>query len=175
MTGYTDLIALARHERQSFQRQVTTAVYHLPEGILATAILQDTYHDMRMAILVDPVKREIADIQAVMLRYPFNICPEAPKSYRQLIGLKLFEPGTMKRIHQIVPRREGCTHLYHVLESCIRALFIGGRSGRKDDNVYEQQREKLTPEQRRLRAMAQPALQGSCISFSTPPVKDSPA
>lgn len=170
--SYTDLIDLARHCRQSFQRQVTTAVYHIESGVLATAILQDTYHDMRMAILVDPKTHEIRDIRAVMLRYPFNVCPEAPAIYRGLIGLKLYQPGTMKRIHELIPRRDGCTHLYHILESCIRALFIGGRQEKTTDNVYEQQIAKLSPEMRRRHAMAQPMLKGTCISFSTPPIEE---
>ena len=79
---------------------------------------------------------EIADIRAIMLRYPFNVCPEAPESYRRLIGLKLFEPGTMKKIHQLIPRSDGCTHLYHVLESCLRALFISGRGGKPSLQEY---------------------------------------
>ena len=169
--SYAELVKRARHTRQSFQRQVTTAVYHLDEGVLVTAILQDTYHDMRMAILVDPKKLEIADIQAVMLRYPFTICPEAPDAYHSLRGLKLFAPGTMKRIHQLVPRRDGCTHLYHVMESCLRALFIGGRGGKPSDSVYAQIQD-MTPEQRRQRAMQNPFLKNTCLSFSKPPIDE---
>ncbi|MBI1783999.1 DUF2889 domain-containing protein [Candidatus Sumerlaeota bacterium] len=173
LSRYTDLVDLARHCKQSFARQISTAVHHVEKGILVVAILQDTYHDMRMAILVDPDKREIADIQAVMLRYPFYTCPEAPESYRRLIGLKLFEPGTLKRIHELIPRHDGCTHLYAVLENSLRALFIGGgRSGRKNESVYEQEEiewSKLTPEQRRVRNMMHPMLRGTCLSFSKPP------
>lgn len=171
LTRYTELVDMARHEKQSFARQISTSIYQVEKGILVTAILQDTWHDMRMAILVDPEKREIADIEAAMLRYPFHVCPEAPESYRRLKGLKLFEPGTLKRIHEIIPRREGCTHLYFVLEACLRALFIGGaRSGRKEDSVYERAEwEKLTNEQRRQKNMENPMLGGSCISFSQPP------
>ena len=168
--AYTELIDLVRHHKQSFQRQVTTAVYHLDgEKVLVVATLQDTYHDMRMAILVDTKTRTIADIQPLMLRYPFTVCPEAPESYRRLIGLKLFEPGTMKKIHQAVPRRDGCTHLHHVLESCLRALFIGGRGGKKSDSVYEETARGLTSEERRLKGMENPLLKGTCISFSKPP------
>ncbi|GEM_PF-1876597 len=172
--GYAALIDLARHQRQSFQRQVTTSVYHL-EGrrVLVRGLLQDTYHDMRMALLVDTAKAEIADIEAVMLRYPFTICPEALDSYRRLIGLKLFQPGTMRRIHELIPRRDGCTHLYHVLESCLRALFIGGRGGRPSDSVYETL-QKAGPEERRLRAMENPFLKGTCLSFSRPPLSPAP-
>src|SRR5262245_58202423 len=82
---YTELLDLVRHHKQSFQRQVTTAVYHIDHRLLAVATLQDTYHDMRMAILVNSVSQEIEDIRAVILRFPFNVCPEAPESYRRLI------------------------------------------------------------------------------------------
>ena len=166
--NYTDLIDVVRHHRQSFQRQVTTAVYHLEDKVLVVATLQDTYHDMRMAILVDTTSQAIADIQPVMLRYPFTICPEAPEAYRRLIGLKLFEAGTMQRIHKLIPRSDGCTHLYHVLESCLRALFIGGRGGKRSDSVYEEDRTAKTAEQRRARALSNPLLRGSCLSFSRP-------
>lgn len=168
LDSYTALIDLVRHHRQSFQRQVTTSVYHLEDKVLVVATLQDTYHDMRMAILVDTGTQTIADIQPVMLRYPFMTCPETPEAYRRLIGLKLYEPGTMQRIHKLIPRRDGCTHLYHVLESCIRALFIGGRGGKKSDSVYEETDRKMTREERRLKGMKNPMLAGSCLSFSKP-------
>lgn len=167
LRDYVELVDLARHRRQSFQRQVSTSVYHTDDGVLVVAVLNDTFHDMRMAILVDPEKREIADIRAVMLRYPFSICPESTESYKRLIGLKLFEPGTMKRIHETIPRREGCTHLYHVLESCLRALFVGGRTGKPRDSVYDRMMD-LPAEERRARVMEHPLLKGTCLSFSRP-------
>lgn len=168
LTRYSELVDMARHEKQSFARQISTSVYQVKQGTLVTAILQDTWHDMRMAILVDPQKREIAAIEAAMLRYPFHVCPEAPEAYRRLVGLKLFESGTLKRIHELIPRRDGCTHLYFVLEACLRALFIGGaRSGRKEDSVYDRAEwEKLSNEQRRRKNMENPMLRGSCISFA---------
>ena len=170
--SYTELIELACHTRQSFQRQVTTAVYHVDRGVLVVAILQDTYHDMRMALLIDPDSQEILDIRAVMLRYPYSVCLEAPDAYRRLIGLKIFQPGTMKRIHGILPRRDGCTHLYSVLEACLRALFIGGR---KRDTLYDDGHKDLTDEQRRQRSMQHPMLKNTCISFSKPPMEEAVA
>lgn len=173
LTAYTELLDLVRHHKQSFQRQVTTAVYHIDHRVMAVATLQDTYHDMRMAVLVNTITQQIEDIQPVMLRYPFNVCPEAPESYRRLIGLKIYEAGTMKRIHEIIPRRDGCTHLYHVLESCLRALFIGGRGGKPSDSVYERpQTDIMSLEQRRQRVMQVPMLKGTCISFSKPPIPE---
>lgn len=174
--SYTQLLDLVRHHKQSFQRQVTTAVYHLDNRVLVVATLSDTFHDMRMAILVNSNTQEIADIRAVMLRYPFTVCPEAPEAYRRLIGLKIYEPGTMNKIHEIIPRRDGCTHLYHVLESCLRALFITGRGGKPSDSVYETRNlDNVTLEERRQRVMQIPLLKGTCISFSKPPVKEEPA
>ncbi len=175
LENYTSLVDLARHNKQVFARQISTAVHHLDEvRTLVVAILQDTYHDMRMAILVDTEKREIADIRAVMLRYPFTVCPEAPEAYRRLIGLKLFEPGTLKRIHALIPRSDGCTHLYAVLDACLRALFIGGRGGKKSDSVYEREWSKLTMEQRRAVNMRLPMLKGTCVSFTKPPQEEVP-
>jgi hypothetical protein len=77
----------------------------------------------------------------------------------------------------MIPRSDGCTHLYHVLESCLRALFIGGRGGKPSDSVYERPATStLTLEQRRQRVMQIPILKGTCISFSKPPVaEDAPA
>lgn len=172
---YSELLDLARHNKQVFQRQLSTSVFHTSKGILAAAVLTDTYHDMRMAILVDPDKREIADICAVMLRYPFTTCPEAPDVYRRLIGLKMFEAGTLKRIHELIPRREGCSHLYAVLDACLRALFIGGGRRGQKDSVYEQRWSELSFEQRRAINMMNPMLKGSCHSFSKPPSEEIPA
>lgn len=173
LAPYTELLDLVRHHKQSFQRQVTTAVYHIDHRMLAVATLQDTYHDMRMAVLVNSISQQIEDIRAVMLRYPFNVCPEAPESYRRLIGLRVYDPGTMKKIHEMIPRRDGCTHLYHVLESCLRALFIGGRGGKPSDSVYERpELDVASLEKRRQRVMQVPMLKGTCISFSKPPMTE---
>lgn len=175
LNKYSDLVDLARHSKQAFSRTLTTSVHHLDRGILVVATLTDTWHDMRMAILVDPVARVIADIRTVMLRYPFHTCPEAPEVYRRLVGLALFEAGTFQRIHKLIPRREGCSHLYALLEACLRALFIGGGRTGSRDSVYEVKWDRLPSEQRRILNMRNPALKGTCHSFSQPPTEEIPA
>ncbi|MCA9413267.1 MAG: hypothetical protein KC944_18785, partial [Candidatus Omnitrophica bacterium] len=61
-----ELKKLALNQRQTFHRTVATEVYLTDEGALVVAKLQDNYHDMEMAVLVDRESYVIKDIDAVM-------------------------------------------------------------------------------------------------------------
>ena len=120
-----ELKKLALHARQTFHRTVATEVYLTDEGALVVAKLHDNYHDMELAVLVDRETYVIKDISAVMHRYPFDSCVFSWSSYKRLIGLKLLGGGVLHKIHSMIPRVDGCTHLYTALEASLRALFIG--------------------------------------------------
>jgi hypothetical protein len=155
-----DLKKLALFKRQTFHRTVATEVYQTDEGALSLAKLHDNYHDMELALLVDPKTRKVVDVAARMNRYPFETCVHALDTYRRLVGLDLTMGGILHRVHQLIPRADGCTHLYTMLEACLRALFIGAG--------YEELKGRTTSDSRsdsQERLREHPMTRDTCVSF----------
>jgi hypothetical protein len=155
-----ELKKLALFQRQTFNRIVTTEVYTTEEGALSICKLHDNYHDMELAVLVDIETYVIKDVAVHMNRHPFESCVESYLSYKRLIGLKVMGGGVLHKIHELIPRVDGCTHLYTALEASLRALFIG--SG------YEELRDKTVirtriENQEYLKQL--PLTRDTCVSF----------
>ena len=156
------LRSLALFQRQSFHRNVSSEVYLTEEGALAVCKLVDNYHDMEMAMLVDRDSYEIKDIAATMNRYPFESCVLSFDSYKRLIGLRVLGGGVLHKVHQLIPRVDGCSHLYTALEACLRALFIGAGY----EEIMEKGRSRPQSEkQEYLRHL--PLTRDTCVSFRT--------
>lgn len=68
---------------------------------------------IRMTIDVGMVIRAVA---LAVDNTPFPTCPEAAENYQQLVGLKI-SGGFVKRMRELVGRREGCTHLSVLIEA----------------------------------------------------------
>ncbi|MCB9770534.1 MAG: DUF2889 domain-containing protein [Candidatus Omnitrophica bacterium] len=168
-----ELKKLALNQRQTFHRTVATEVYLTDEGALVVAKLHDNYHDMEMAVLVDRESYVIKDIDAVMNRYPFETCVFSWMSYKRLIGLKLMGGGVLHKVHEMIPRTDGCTHLYTALEACLRALFIG--AGYEDLKSGAQ---KAARKEHQDMLRQHPLTKDTCVSFRTdgqlPNQEDSP-
>lgn len=158
----TELRNLALFQKQTFRRSVTSEVYLTEEGALAVCRLLDNYHDMEMAVLVDRDTYEIKDIAASMYRYPFESCVLSWDTYKRLIGLKVMGGGVLHQVHQLIPRIDGCSHLYAALEACLRALFIGaGYEDIENDEKFKTRDDTLVY----LRQM--PLTKNTCVSFRT--------
>lgn len=155
-----ELKSLSLYEKQTFHRTVSTEVYLTKEGALSLCKLHDNYHDMELAVLVDPETYIIKDIAVTMNRHPFESCPESYSSYKRLIGLRVMGGGVLHKVHQLIPRVDGCTHLYTALEASLRALFIGagyeGIRGRTSATTRAEHQELL----RQL-----PFTKDTCVSF----------
>jgi hypothetical protein len=157
-----ELRELALYQKQTFHRTVSTEVFVAGEDALSICRLYDTYHDMELAVLVDKETYVIKDIDVVMHRHPFASCPFAYPSYKRLVGLRVMGGGVLHKIHELIPRMDGCTHLYTALEASLRALFIGAG--------YEDLKDRTPPEAREgrqdfLRQL--PLTKDTCVSFRT--------
>jgi hypothetical protein len=157
-----ELRRLALFHKQTFHRTVSTEVYLTGEGALSVCKLLDNYHDMEMAMLVDRTTYEILDIAAIMHRHPFDSCVASFQSYKRLIGLRIMGGGVLHKVHQLIPREDGCTHLYTALEACLRALFIGAGYEEMGDLTQARTRNE---EQEILRQ--HPLTKDTCVSFRT--------
>jgi len=155
-----ELRELALYQKQTFQRTVTTEVYLTDEGALSVCKLLDNYHDMEMAVLVDRKSYEIKDIAATMNRHPFEDCVSSFDSYKRLVGIRVMGGGVMHRIHQLIPRVDGCSHLYTALEACLRALFIGAGYEEIEDMAKTRERKE-----RQIFLRKFPLTKDTCVSF----------
>ncbi len=161
---YRELTELAKHYRQTFGRIVKCETYSMPDGILAITRMHDDFHDINLAMLFDDSYR-VKDVAVEMERIPFPQCETLPrKSLKNIIGLSLNQKGVMRRVKELIPRKEGCTHIYEVLESTFRAVFVGSYS--VIGELYEGALD-LGLEEERQYWMSTPVLRDTCYSFST--------
>ncbi len=161
---YEEIRGLAKHHKQVFGRIVKCEMYKLEEGkMLAVTRMHDDYHDMNLAILLDDAGR-IEEIGGTMDRIPYPCCEDLPlKRLSALKGVGVLERGGIRKIRERIPRNEGCTHVYEMLESTFRAIFVGNYSilGAKWEGILS-----LDLEEHRQLSLQLPVLADSCFAFN---------
>lgn len=161
---YNAITSLAKHHKQVFGRIVKCEMYKLEEGkILALSRMHDDYHDMNLAILLDPSYR-IEEIGGTMDRIPYPCCERKPiEMLSALRGIGVVERGALKKVKERIPRALGCTHVYEMIESAFRAIFVGSYSihGQKWEGVLD-----LDLEENRQLGLQSPALGDTCYAFN---------
>ena len=126
---YEAIKSLAKHHKQVFGRIVKCEMYKLEgEKILALTRMHDDYHDMNLALLLDGSYR-IEKIAGKMDRIPYPCCEEKPLAMlSELVGIAVLERGGLKKVKERIPRNAGCSHVYEMIESTFRAIFVGSYS-----------------------------------------------
>ncbi|PWB63900.1 MAG: hypothetical protein C3F14_07455 [Deltaproteobacteria bacterium] len=161
---YEAITALAKHHKQVFGRIVKCEMYKLEDGkALALSRMHDDFHDINLAMLLDREYR-IEEIGGKMDRIPHPCCEEKPlEMLSSLKGIKVLERGGLKKVKERIPRNLGCTHIYEMIESTFRAIFVGDYRihGRKWDEVLA-----LDPEENRQLGLQSPVLAGTCYAFN---------
>jgi len=161
---YEAIRGMAKHHKQVFGRDVKCEMYRLEEGkILALTRMHDDYHDMNLAILLDDAYR-IEAIAGKMERIPYPCCEKKPlEMLGELTGIAVLERGGLKKVKARVPRNLGCTHVYEMLESTFRAIFVGSYS------IIDQDWEgvlSLDLEENRQIGLQSPVLADTCYAFN---------
>lgn len=154
---------LAKYQKQTFGRTYTTDVYKPQEGLVAITRMHDSYHDMQLAILVDKKSLTIRKIAAKMDRHPYPLCQAAVLKLQGLVGLFIFEKGILRHVKVTIPKSEGCTHLYELVETTLRSLFAAVSSIYGEKNVRGIE---LNLEERRQLGIQNPVLRNSCHVFN---------
>ncbi len=156
---------LAKHHKQAFGRIVKCEMYKLEEGqVLALTRMHDDFHDLNLAILLDETYH-IREIAGKMDRIPYPICEKKPlEMLSALKGIGVMERGGLKKVKERIPRNMGCTHVYEMLESTFRAIFVG--SYRITDTKWEGILDLDMDEHRQL-GVKSPLLGDSCYAFNT--------
>jgi hypothetical protein len=162
---YEAIKNLAKHHKQVFGRIVKCEMYKLEEGrILALSRMHDDYHDMNLAILLDAGYR-IEDIGGKMDRIPYPCCEGKPlEMLSRLKGIGVMERGGLKKVKEAIPRNAGCTHIYEMIESTFRAVFVGSYSihGQKWEGILD-----LDLEENRQMGLGSPVLADTCYAFNS--------
>lgn len=162
---YDSIKSLAKHHKQAFGRIVECEMYKLEDGqVLALSRMHDDFHDMNLAILLDDAYR-ILDIAGRMDRIPYPQCEKVPiESLAALKGIGVLERGGLKAVKQRIPRNMGCTHLYEMIESTFRAIFVGSYSiiDQRWGGVLS-----LDMEENRQLGLQSPILADTCYAFNT--------
>jgi hypothetical protein len=162
--NYEEITAQAKHHKQVFARLVSCEMYMLEDGKkLALSRMHDDYHDMNLAILLDDAFR-IVEIGGKMERIPYPCCEKKPmEMLASLKGVGVLERGGLKKVKERIPRNMGCTHVYEMIESTFRAIFVGSYS------IYNQKWEgvlDLDLEENRQLGLKSPALTDTCYAFN---------
>jgi len=161
---YEEIKSLTKHHKQVFGRIVECEMYKLEEGrILVLARMHDDYHDMNLAILLSDSYR-IEEIAGKMDRIPYPCCEEKPlENLAKLRGIDVLVRGGLKKVKERVPRNIGCTHIYEMIESTFRAIFVGSYSivDRKWEGLLS-----LDMEENRQLSLHSPNLTDTCYAFN---------
>jgi hypothetical protein len=162
---FEEIQGLAKHHKQTFGRIAKSEMYRLEGGrLLSVTKLHDDYHDISLGILLSPEFR-IEEIAGKMDRIPYPCCETKPlESLAALKGIGVLERGGMKRVRERIPRSVGCTHVYEMIESAFRAVFVGAYSLLHQD--WEEVLD-LCPEEHRQLGIHSPVFAGSCYAFNT--------
>lgn len=161
---YKTLRDLAKHHKQTFGRIVKNEIYKLKDGrVLAVTRLHDDYHDMDLAVLLSDTFH-IEEIAGRMDRIPYPCCETRPlEVLSSLKGIGVMDRGGMKKVRERIPRNQGCTHVYEMIESTFRAIFVGSHSILYGD--WEELLD-LCPEEHRQLGLQSPILAESCYAFN---------
>jgi len=161
---YEAIRNLAKHHRQAFGRIVKNEIYKLKNGrVLAITRLHDDHHDMDLAVLLSD-SFCIEEIAGRMDRIPYPCCETKPLEMLSLLkGISVMERGGMKQVRDRIPREQGCTHIYEMIESTFRAVFVGSHRvlyGDLEELI------DLCPDEHRQLGLNVPILTGSCYAFN---------
>ncbi len=161
---------LAKHHKQAFGRIVKCEMYKLENGkALALTRMHDDFHDMNLAILLDDTYH-VEEIAGKMDRIPYPCCEEKPlEMLTALKGVGILERGGLKKVKERIPRNMGCTHVYEMIESTFRAIFVG--SYRITDTEWEGVLDLEMDEHRQL-GVKSPLLGDSCYAFNSASVDE---
>ena len=143
-----------------FSRDFRTKLYVVDTGWISVTKLDDDFHSMRVAMRFD-ANGVVTEAGGRMLRNPYDTCPRALESLRNLVGASVMAPGAHKQIKELVPRTEGCLHVADMVTVAFRAFRISKGhdmpAGWEGDSA------------RRRILTLMPNVRDTCVSFAVMP------
>ena len=122
---FEEIRELAKHHKQSFGRILKCEMYSFEGGRLLTITrLHDDFHDMNLAILLSDSYR-IEEIAGKMDRIPSPAARRSPWRCCRISRGSASWSGGLKKVKERIPRNMRCTHIYEMLQSTFRSIFVG--------------------------------------------------
>ena len=140
-----------------FSRDFRTELFEVDGGWVSFTALDDDFHSMRVALKFDQTG-EIVDAGGRMLRHPYETCPRAIESLRNLVGANVATPGAHNQIKDRVPRTEGCLHVADMVTIAFRAFRISKGHDMPDGWKGDEARKRIIE--------LLPNVRDTCVSFA---------
>jgi hypothetical protein len=138
-----------------FERTFRTRIFRGEEESLSLTMLDDDFHEMRIAMRVAP-DGTILEAVGRMNRHPYDTCPRAVESLAGLVGANVFVPKAGGGLRERIPRSEGCLHLADMLGIAFRSFRIA----KGHDIPYSGE-----PGRREILTLM-PHVRDTCVSFA---------
>jgi hypothetical protein len=140
-----------------FTREFRTQLFVVGDEWISFTSLDDDFHSMRVALRFDATG-VITEVGGRMLRHPYETCPRAIESLRNLIGANVATPGAHNQIKDRVPRTEGCLHVADMVTIAFRAFRISKGHDMPEGWKGDEARRKI------LNLL--PNVRDTCVSFA---------
>jgi len=163
--NFEKLTDRAKNAENVFNRDISCKVYRAENGVLSISRLVDQFHDITLAMLIDPTGFTVTEAFVKMERVPYEVCRKTADGIKNIKGLFILHPAVNREMRRKIKRKDGCTHLFELLEFTLQTLFTGGpRAGLNGEDLVKVDKE-LQPEEHRLLQMTNPRLKNTCLAF----------
>ena len=154
---YNRLLAEGEAGELRFSREFRTRLHVVGDEWISVTELDDDFHSMRVALRFDATG-VITEAGGRMLRHPYETCPRAIESLRNLIGANVATPGAHNQIKDRVPRTEGCLHIADMVTVAFRAFRISKGHDMPDGWKGDEARRRIIE--------LLPNVRDTCVSFA---------
>ncbi len=165
MNPMEKLLELAGESREVISRNMTCKVHSVHEGALAISRMADEFHEMTLAILVDRHSFEITRAHAQIKRAPYRICATTESTIEKLVGLSIYHRAVRREARRRTGRKEGCTHLFELVEFTLASLFSGAPLAGLENSDTPHKIAEMDPEEHRRLHIENPWLRNTCRAF----------
>ena len=150
-----------------YNRNMKCRLYKVDEGLLALTRFVDKFHNFTMAMILRKSDLTIGEASVKMDKVPYEICRETMNGIGNLRGLLAFHPAVVREVRRRIKRKEGCTHLFEMIEFTLQSLFSGSQpAGLADGPAVDSIRELPPEEHRKLHATIQ-RFKNTCRAFAS--------
>ena len=154
---YDRLLAEGESGELRFSREFRTRLHVVGDEWISVTELDDDFHSMRVALRFD-ANGVITEAGGRMLRHPYETCPRAIESLRNLVGANVAMPGAHNQIKDRVPRTEGCLHVADMVMVAFRAFRISKGHDMPDGWKGDEARRRIIE--------LLPNVRDTCVSFA---------
>lgn len=158
-------IRIAEESREVFSRNIACKVYAVAEGARAVARFTDQFHDITLTLLIDRKTFRVLEAQATMEQIPYEVCRETLAGLENLKGMMIYSRAVNREVRRRIPRREGCTHLFEIIEFTLASLFSGAPLAGLRTTETPQTAGGENPEKHRRKQQKNPWLKNTCHAF----------